>query len=160
MYCPKCKNKFKWLLLTCPDCGVPLVDSLIQEVATPTEESEREVKYVNYVHLYSPQNESELTLLKSILDSEGITYFVKNDNFGSLEVGPRIGLFNAKMIDVQDDQYERANELLSDYFEKTKKESEESATEYSWLDKIRMVIEVLVFGWLMPGRRKARKLDD
>ena len=136
------------------------MDSLIHEVAKPSKEAEREVNYVNYVHLYSPQNESELALLKSILDSEGITYFVRNDNFGSLEVGPRIGLFNSKMIEVQDDQYERANELLTDYFEKTKKEPEESAKEYSWVDKIRMVIEVLVFGWLMPGRRKAKKLDD
>ncbi len=139
---------------------MPLVDSLTQEVAKPIEEAEPEVKYVNYVHLYSPQNESELTLLKSILDSEDITYFVKNDNFGSLEVGPRIGLFNAKIIDVQDDQYERANELLSDYFEKTKQQPEESAKEYSWFDKIRMVIEVLLLGWLMPGRRKSKKVDD
>ena len=133
---------------------------MIQEVTKPSKEATREIKYINYVPLYSPQNESELVLLKSILDSESINYFVRNDNFGSLEVGPRIGLFNAKMIDVQEDQYERANELLSDYFEKTKKEPEESAKEYSWLDKIRMVIEVLVFGWLMPGRRKAKKLDD
>ena len=100
------------MLLTCPDCGVALVDSLIHEVAKPSEESERDVNYVNYVHLYSPQNESELTLLKSILDSEGITYFVRNDNFGSLEVGPRIGLFNAKMIEVQDDQLEEAKEMI------------------------------------------------
>jgi hypothetical protein len=49
---------------------------------------------------------------------------------------------------------------LSDYFEKTKKQSEESSKEYSSFDKIRMVIEVLVFGWLMPGRRKTKKLDD
>jgi hypothetical protein len=47
-------------------------------------------------------------LLKSILEGEGIYYFVRNDNFGSLEVGPRIGLFNTKMIQVQDDHYERA----------------------------------------------------
>src|SRR3990172_9737921 len=106
MFCPKCKKKFRWMLLTCPDCGVALVDSLIHEVANPIEEAERKVKYVNYVPLYSPQNESESTLLKSILDSAGIIYFVKNDNFGSLEVGPRIGLFNAKMIEVQDDQLE------------------------------------------------------
>ncbi len=148
------------MLLTCPDCGVPLVDSLIHEGEQPPKEAEQEAIYVNCVPLYSPQNESEATLLKSILDSEGINYFVRNDNFGSLEVGPRIGLFNAKMIEVQDDQYERANELLSDYFEKTKKEPEESAKEYSWFDKIRMVIEVLVFGWLMPGRKKSKKLDE
>ncbi len=160
MFCPKCKKKFKWMLLTCPDRCVPLETCLIHEGAKPLKEAEREVRYVNYVSLYSPQNESELTLLKSILDSESINYFVRNDNFGSLEVGPRIGLFNAKMIEVQDDQYERANELLSDYFEKTKKEPEESAKEYSWFDKIRMVIEVLVFGWLMPGRWKQKKIDD
>jgi hypothetical protein len=160
MFCPKCKKKFKWMLLTCPDCGVALVGSLIHEVAKPSDEAEREVKYVNYVPLYSPQNESEAALLKSILDSADINYFVKNDNFGSLEVGPRIGLFNAKMIEVQDDQLELAKELLSDYFEKTKKEPEALAKEYSWFDKIRMVIEVLVFGWLMPGRRRPKKADD
>ena len=157
MFCPKCKKKFKWMLLTCPECGVPL----IHDVAKPSSAAApREVEYVSYVPLYSPQNESESALLKSILDSEGINYFVRNDNFGSLEVGPRIGLFNAKLIEVQDDQYERANELLSDYFEKTKKEPEESAKEYSWFDKIRMVVEVLVLGWLMPGRRKSKKIDD
>jgi hypothetical protein len=160
MFCPMFKKKFKWLLLTCPDCGAPLEVSLIQEVANLGKEAAREIKYINYVPLYSPQNESELTLLKSILDSEGINFFVRNDNFGSLEIGPRIGLFNAKMIVVQDDQYARANELLSDYFEKTKKQPEESSKEYSSFDKIRMVIEVLVFGWLMPGRRKTKKLDD
>jgi putative signal transducing protein len=117
-------------------------------------------RYIKYVHLYSPENDSELALLKSILDSEGINYFVKNDNFGSLEVGPRIGLYNSKTIEVRDDQYEQANELISDYFEKTKKKSEEQVDEYSLFDKIRMVLEVLVFGWLMPGRKKSKKLDD
>ena len=157
MFCPKCKKKFKWMLLTCPECGVPL----IHEVAKPRRAAAPpEVEYANYVPLYSPQNDVELSFLKSILDSEGINYFVRNDNFGSLEVGPRIGLFNAKMIEVQDDQYERASELLADYLERTKKEPGEQAKEYSFLDKIRMVIEVLVFGWLMPGRRKSKKIDD
>lgn len=114
----------------------------------------------SFVPLYSPENDAELALLKSILDSEEINYFVKNDNFGSLEVGPRIALFNAKMIEVQDDQHERASELLADYLEKTKKDAIEQAKEYSLFDKIRMVIEVLVFGWLMPGKRKSKKNDE
>ncbi len=117
-------------------------------------------QYVKYVHLYSPESDAELALLKSILDSESIGYFVKNDNFGSLEIGPRIGLYNSKTIEVRDDQYERANELLSDYFDKTKIKTAEQVDEYSLFDKIRMVIEVLVFGWLMPGRRKSKKLDN
>jgi Putative prokaryotic signal transducing protein len=48
--------------------------------------------------LYSPNNDSELVLIKSILDGEGIQYFVHNDHFGTLKVGPRIELFNAKTI--------------------------------------------------------------
>lgn len=96
----------------------------------------------------------ELALLKSILDAEEISSFVKNDNFGSLEVGPRIGLFNAKMIEVKDDQHEKAAELLSDYLGKVKEKSDESGRKYSFFDKIRMVIEGLIFGWIMPGRRK------
>ncbi len=84
------------------------------------------------INLYSPQNEVELALLKSILDSENVKYIVRNDNFGSLEVGPRIGLFNAKMIVVQDDQYERAKELLVDYLDKTGKKTEEPENKYSF----------------------------
>jgi hypothetical protein len=105
------------------------------------------------INLYSPQNEVELAILKSILDSENIKYIVRNDNFGSLEVGPRIGLFNAKMIVVQDDQYEKAKELLADYLDKTEKKTEERDNKHSLFDKIRMVFEVLVFGWIMPGRK-------
>lgn len=98
-----------------------------------------------------------MTFLKSILDAEGIGYFVRNDNFGSLEVGPHIGLFNAKMIQVQDGQYDKARELLSDYLEKTETKSEEPDRKYSLLDWVRMVLEVLVFNWLMPGRTKHKK---
>ena len=71
-----------------------------------------------------------------------------------MEVGPRIGLFNAKMIEVSDDQYDRARELLLDYLEKTETQSEEPDRKYSVFDMFRMFIEVLLFNWLMPGRRK------
>ncbi len=98
------------------------------------------------IDLYSSQNEVELAILKSIMDSEGIRYFIRNDNVGSLEVGLRIGLYNAKMLEVQDDQYERAKELLMEYLKKTKVKTEELETEYSLFDKVRMAFEVLVFG--------------
>ena len=56
--------------------------------------------------LYSPNNDSELALIKSILDGEGIQYFVHNDHFGTLKVGPRIELLNAKTIMVAEKHYE------------------------------------------------------
>ncbi len=60
---------------------------------------------------------------------------------------------------VQNDQYERAKELLSDYLNKTKEKEETPAIRYSFSDKIRMAIEVLLFGWIMPGRKKSKKDD-
>lgn len=110
-----------------------------------------------YVELYSPQNEVELSLLKSILDSENIDYLVRNDNFGSLEVGLPIGFYNAKTIEVRDDQHEAAQDLLKDYLEKTSEPAGTSHKRYSIFDKIRMVVEFLVFGWVMPGRTGHRK---
>ncbi len=149
MYCPKCRTEFRKGFNTCSDCEIPLVAELPPEPPPPPAP-----EYVNFINLYSPQNEVELSMLKSILDSEGISYFVRNDNFGSLEVGPHIGLFNAKMIKVQDDQYEKAKEILTDYLEKTHEQIEEPLKEYSLLDKIRMVIEFLLFNWVMPGKIK------
>jgi hypothetical protein len=111
------------------------------------------------VKLYSPNNEVELAMIKSILDAEEINYFVQNDNFGSLEVGPQIALFNRRMIMVQDDQHERASELIKDYVHATTPKEDESERRYSLFDKIRMAIEVLLFGWLMPGQKSKHRSD-
>ncbi len=153
MYCPKCRTEYRKEFNTCADCEVPLVSELLPEQPPPAPE------YVNFIDLYSPRNQIELGLIKSILDSEGISYFVRNANFGSLEVGPQIGLFNATMIQVQDDQLEKARELLADYLEKTQEQVEKPLQKYSIFDKIRMVIEFLFFGWVVPGRSKHKGED-
>jgi hypothetical protein len=132
--------------MTCANCETPLVVELPPELPVSD--------YVKYVELYSPQNEVELSLLKSILDSEDIDYLVRNDNFGSLEVGPRIGFYNMKTIEVRDEQYETAIDLLKDYLEKTQEEVEPLRKRYSVFDKIRMIIEFFAFGWVMPGKIK------
>lgn len=153
MFCPECGTEYREGFTACANCKIPLVAEL------PPEPKPNRPGYVEYVHLYSPKNEVELALLKSILDAERISYFVRNDKFGSLEVGPRIGLFNAKMIEVQKDQYERAKELLTDYSEKTREDVKEPSKKYSMLDKLRMMLEFLFFGWIMPGRTKHKEHD-
>lgn len=148
MYCPKCRTEFRKGFRICSDCESPLIAKLPPEPPPP--------EYVKFIDLYSPQNEMELALLKSVLDSEGISYFVRNDNIGSLEVGPYIGLYNGKMIQVQDDQYKRAKELLTDFTEKIKKSTKKSFAEYSLFDRIRMAVEFLIFGWIMPGKAQRK----
>ena len=154
MYCPKCRTEYRNGFDTCADCKVPLVPELPKEPLTPSAP-----EYVDFIDLYSPKNQIELSFIQSILDSEGISYFVRNANFGSLEVGPQIGLFNATMIQVQDDQFAKAKELLVDYLEKTHEQVEEPLRKYSLFDKIRMVIEFLFFGWVVPGKSKHKEKD-
>ena len=109
------------------------------------------------IELYSPRNEAELALIKSLLNGEGIDFFVRNDHFGSLKVGPQIELFNAKMIFVHPEQYDSAKELISDFLKATKQERVEPQYRYSVFDKVRMLVETILFMWIMPGRAKKRK---
>jgi hypothetical protein len=106
------------------------------------------------INLYSPQNEVDLALLKSLFASEGINYCVKNDYFGSLKVGPRIALYNMKIIEVQDDQYEIAKTFLDDYLDKAT--MDEAETRYAFFDKLRMAIEVFMLGWIVSGSRHTK----
>lgn len=107
------------------------------------------------INLYSPSNPVELSLIESILEEEDIPYFIHNDHFGSLEVGPPIDIFNMKTIMIEEAFEERARELLSDYLKVTK---DDSATipAYSFFDKLRMAFEALLFTWFVPGRHRKR----
>lgn len=42
------------------------------------------------IKIYSPTDELELAMIRGVFDTEGIHYFVHNDNFGSMRVGPQI----------------------------------------------------------------------
>ena len=106
--------------------------------------------------LYSPENDAELALIKSILDGEDVHYFVHNDHFGSLKVGPKIDLFNAKTIMVSDHQYDLALDIIRDFVSKNENSGPDERQVYSLIDKLRMIVEAILFTWFMPGR-KCRK---
>ena len=48
------------------------------------------------IKIYSPTVELELAMLRGVFDTEGIHYFVHNDHFDSMRVGPQIDLLNKK----------------------------------------------------------------
>ncbi len=111
------------------------------------------------IKLYSPRDLAELTLIESILGGENIPYFVHNDHFGSLEVGPQVDIFNKKTIMVGEEYEERARELLQDFLASIEEETESTAS-YSIFDKIRMAFEALFFGWFVPGRHRRKAKDE
>lgn len=63
--------------------------------------------------LYVPNSESELAVIRSVLDSADIPYYVKNEYFGSLHIGPVIGGLNNKPIFVHEDHYKDAKDILA-----------------------------------------------
>jgi len=109
------------------------------------------------IKLYSPKNEVELSFIKSIFDGESISYFVHNDHFGSLQIGPQIELFNAKTIMFNENHFDRAKDLLDDFLKNITPTPDTVTPEYSVFDKIRMIIEVVLFSWIMPGKKRAQK---
>ncbi|MEE8138015.1 MAG: DUF2007 domain-containing protein [Thermoanaerobaculia bacterium] len=109
------------------------------------------------VQLYSPESESQLLVLRSVFEDARIPYFVHNDAFGSLLAGPRIAHLNRKMILVHRADLDEARALLGEFLEKTTSGRDaERASRYSLRDKLRMVLEFLIFGWFLPGRRQPR----
>ena len=105
------------------------------------------------IELYSPDTESELLILRSVLDDAGIPHFVHNDTFGSMVAGPRIAHYNRKRILVPETDYEDALDLVSEYLLKTEEEPQLNSQGLTLADKLRMVLELLLFGWFMPGKR-------
>jgi hypothetical protein len=107
-------------------------------------------------NLYSPDNEIELALIKGLLEGASIPFYVQNDHFGSLYIGPQIRLFNRKMVMVAPDHEAAAREVLADFLRHQQTRPEppaEGEQQASLPDKIRMFLEVLLFFWVVPGKR-------
>jgi len=66
---------------------------------------------MSLVRLIEPQDEGELALIKSLLDGNGIPYFVHNEHFGGLYPGLSLP-FNARVIMVEESDFWRAGTLL------------------------------------------------
>lgn len=66
------------------------------------------------VKLAELHDEGQLALLKSLLDGNGITYFILNEHFGSLYPGSASPL-NARVVMVPESELGRAETLLGQF---------------------------------------------
>ena len=67
------------------------------------------------VRVFSPQSESEIAVVTSLLEAHDIPVFVHGRHFGSLLPGLQIGSYNAQGIMVPEECVRDALELLSDF---------------------------------------------
>lgn len=116
-----------------------------------------------------PLDEVELAFIRSILTAESVRHVVRNEHFGGLYIGPQIELYNSKSVLVDREDEERARSIISAYRDEGAEFMDEPEPEepippagifMRILDKVRIVFEFFLFGWLVPRHRKGRIYKD
>jgi hypothetical protein len=97
MFCPKCSTEYREGFTVCADCEIDLVDVL----------PKKKPEFVDFKEVLTTYNPGDVAFIKSILESEGIQYFFKGENF--MYVRP---LADPARLMIRVDQVEEAVELL------------------------------------------------
>lgn len=102
------------------------------------------------VRVLSPQSESEIAVVTSLLEAHDIPVFIHGRHLGSLLPGLQIGNYNTQSIMVPEERAADALELLSEF---RQNDTGTGPWPLPWRDRLRVVLEGVLFGWLVPGRR-------
>jgi hypothetical protein len=102
MFCPKCGAEYREGFTECADCMVPLVWE-------KPPEPESKVEYVEYEEVLRTFNPADIAVIRSILDAEDITYFIRGEHF--LLIRP---LADPAALMVKKDEVETARDVLKD----------------------------------------------
>jgi hypothetical protein len=109
MYCPHCQAEYVAGVKMCPECGVPLVDDLAEDAAEPEPEETAEEQDGGMEPVYTTNRVDEITLIKSILDDEGIEYIFQGEHFVRAQ-----SLIEPAHLLVRKDQADRVREILAE----------------------------------------------
>jgi hypothetical protein len=104
MFCNKCKCQFVEGIERCPDCGKKLVENKFLN-----EDEEQTPEYVELVTIAITNNYFIVPLVKSILDSAEIYYFIKGEELLNM---PRFLM--SMEVQVAKRDVDIAKELLKD----------------------------------------------
>lgn len=151
MFCPRCGTEYRDGFSKCSDCD----SNLVHEPPPPENDEKPEEPPIA---LYSPHDELELSMIRGLLDADEIRYFVLNDYFGSMRVGPQIDLVNKKTIMVAPEDHDRTKEIISNFLESSI-DDEGVEMHYTAGQKLRMIIEALLFTWFIPGRKRRKSMS-
>lgn len=100
------------------------------------------------IAVYKPQTFIELAVAESLLEANGIPYFVHNKGYASLYPGIQLDLLNVRTILVPPSVAEAAKDVLSHYL------SDEPGLrpnrERSFWHILRMLVEAACCAWFVP----------
>jgi len=106
------------------------------------------------VRVLSPQSESEIAVVTSLLEAHDIPVFVHGRHLGSLLPGLQIGSYNTQSIMVPEECVADALELLTEF----QRSDPGTSAPLRGRDRLRIVLEGFLFGWVVPGRREDKKV--
>ncbi len=98
MFCPKCKTEYVPGITQCADCHTPLVYDLPKEEDRPATFSN---DYIEWAPLITTHYHADIALIKSILESEQIDYWVQGE-FRGFSTGVIIHVDKARLQDAQE----------------------------------------------------------
>ena len=94
MFCPECRAEYREGFYICTDCGVSLVSELPPESAPES---------VEFEEILISLSASDMAMINSLLDSEGIVYYFQGESSYS---------FDPTRLMVRKDQADEAREIL------------------------------------------------
>ena len=109
--------------------------------------------------LYIPSDESELVFIKSVLEADEIPFYVQNDNFGSLYSGAYMNYFNAKTIQVPEEYYDEAKEIIKSVIPGAEFPDFKDKEPLGLLDISKILISFFTLGLYSPDKKKTEKSD-
>ena len=110
MFCPSCKAEYRPGFYQCPDCGIELVHELPPEDPSDRTLTPEEDRQASLVKVYSTYSQTDVMLVKALLDAEEIPYHMQ----GELFHGSGIYLTPATLY-VARSEADRVREMLEDH---------------------------------------------
>ncbi len=104
------------------------------------------------IPIYTPQTESEVAVISSMLDAYEIPYYIRGGAFSKLYPGLQIKDYNMQTFMVPDEFEAVAQELLNDFINPTPQEAAVK-TQFSITRVFRVLMEITLMGWVFTGKR-------
>lgn len=104
------------------------------------------------IPIYTPQTESEVAVISSMLAAYEIPYFIRGGAFSKLYPGMQIKDYNTQTVMVPVEFQESARALLNDFINPEPQE-EVIAPTVSITRIFRVLIEGILFGWVFTAKR-------
>ena len=103
------------------------------------------------VTLFHARDDSEVMLLRALLQSYEIPFFIIGENFGNLYPGVQIPSYNERRFTVPAEYFDEAMGVLNEHL----KYYEPAVIHLTPKSKLRILFETFFLGWFFPnGKRK------